>query len=646
MFSSNTSAVSGDANYIEDVFSTWLYNGTNASQTITNGIDLAGKGGLVWMKSRTSAYIHCLFDTARGNNVLLKTNSSGSQDSGYSSFFSFLSNGFSVNGSTDFNSIGDNEVSWTFRKQQKFFDCVTYTGNGSTQAISHSLGSVPGCIIIKCASSSSNWIVYHRSLGEDYFLQLNLDALRQYSTTAFDITAPTSTVFTVGSNSAVNTNGETYVAYIFAHNAGGFGLTGTDNVISCGSYTGNGSATGPTITLDYEPQWLLVKRVNGISAGAWYIIDNMRGMALTGNGNSLVPNLNYYENQYWGANFITINSKGFQVVNSDGDVNWSGSTYIYIAIRRGPMKTPTTGTSVYAPVLQNGGSFVTTNFPVDSTFVKPTAVNVATNVFDRLRSSSVSNYAVLDTATTAAELTGSGAGLGFDNNTGYEDDYFGASNRIYWNFRRAPGFFDVVCYTGNATNGRSITHNLGVVPEILIVKKRSSGAGWPTLITSEMRVMEIDIDSGYKSAASTKFFYGDGSSDIAPTSSVFTVASGGDVNGSGSTYVAYLFASCPGVSKVGSYTGTGTTQQINCGFTGGARFVLIKATSTNGEWLVWDTARGIVAGNDPYLALDSTAAQVTNTDWVDTNSAGFELSDAAGNLANTNGVSYIFLAIA
>jgi hypothetical protein len=127
---------------------------------------------------------------------------------------------------------------------------------------------------------------------------------------------------------------------------------------------------------------------------------------------------------------------------------------------------------------------------------------------------------------------------------------------------------------------------------------------------------------------------------------VFSLGTDATVNASGGTYVAYLFASCPGVSKVGSYTGTGATQVINCGFTGGARFVLIKSTSTTGNWYVWDSARGIVAGNDPYLLLNSTAAEVTNTDWVDTAATGFELSNAGGNLANSNGVSYIFLAIA
>jgi len=131
-----------------------------------------------------------------------------------------------------------------------------------------------------------------------------------------------------------------------------------------------------------------------------------------------------------------------------------------------------------------------------------------------------------------------------------------------------------------------------------------------------------------------------------PTSSVFSLGTSLDVNTNGATYVAYLFATVAGVSKVGSYTGTGTTNQINCGFTGGARFVLIKRTDSTGDWYVWDSARGIVAGNDSYLLLNSTAAEVTNTDYVDTYSAGFEISSTAPAAINANGGSFIFFAVA
>jgi hypothetical protein len=116
-------------------------------------------------------------------------------------------------------------------------------------------------------------------------------------------------------------------------------------------------------------------------------------------------------------------------------------------------------------------------------------------------------------------------------------------------------------------------------------------------------------------------------------------------NNSGNNFVSYLFSTCAGVSKVGSYTGTATTKQIDCGFTAGARFVLIKRTDSTGDWYVWDTARGIIAGNDPYLLLNSTATEVTSTDYIDPYSAGFEISSTAPAAINASGGTFIFLAV-
>ena len=128
------------------------------------------------------------------------------------------------------------------------------------------------------------------------------------------------------------------------------------------------------------------------------------------------------------------------------------------------------------------------------------------------------------------------------------------------------------------------------------------------------------------------------------TSTTFSIDSG--ACSSGENWVFYLFASCPGVSKVGSYTGTGTTLSIDCGFKAGARFVLIKRTDSTGDWYVWDTARGIVSGDDPYLLLNSAAAEVTNTDYIDPLSSGFQISSTAPAAINASGGSFIFLAIA
>jgi hypothetical protein len=232
-------------------------------------------------------------------------------------------------------------------------------------------------------------------------------------------------------------------------------------------------------------------------------------------------------------------------------------------------------------------------------------------------------------------------GLGIDGSyTGINN--FTSSQYANWVLSRASGFFDQVCYTGNSTVGRAITHNLGVTPELIIVKNRSLATVWiaGTLFTST-NCNELTFSSN---AQGLTLAY-DNQFRAQPTASTFTVSGTNIINGSGN-YIAYLFASCPGVSKVGSYTGNGSSQTINCGFTGGARFVMIKRTNSTGDWYVWDTARGIVAGNDPHLSLNTTAAEVTSNDTIDTDSTGFVVNQVAATNVNVNAATYIFLAIA
>jgi hypothetical protein len=140
-------------------------------------------------------------------------------------------------------------------------------------------------------------------------------------------------------------------------------------------------------------------------------------------------------------------------------------------------------------------------------------------------------------------------------------------------------------------------------------------------------------------------FWGDGAVTINPTASVFYVGDRSELNSTGNTYVAYLFASCPGVRKVFSFTGNGSSQTINCGFTGGSRLVLIKRTDSTGNWVIFDSARGIVAGNDPALYLNSTAAEVTGVDAIDTDSTGFIVNQETTFNLNVNNATYIGLAI-
>ncbi len=632
--------------FVEEVFQTHLYTGNGSTQTITNGIDLAGEGGLVWIKSRSGtfgAYDHMFFDTARGAGYSLQSNNTEPNSYFIDTLSSFNSNGFSLGADGSFlavNKSSTNYTSWTFRKQAKFFDVVTYTGTGSAQTISHNLGSVPGCIIVKRTDTTANWAVYHRSLTSSrYSLLLNLTGAEDL-TDYFSTTAPTSSQFTVGTNSVVNASGGTYVAYLFAHDAGGFGESGADNVISCGSFT-SASLAYPNINLGYEPQWVLIKRADNTSN--WWIMDNMRpdftANAASGNIDTKVlrPNLSNAE----GGNSVY---EGPNATGFSGVLNFSGTTgtYIYIAIRRGPMKTPTSGTSVFSPVAFTGNSAsrtITSGFPVDLVFSKGRNSTLQTADQDRLRGAKKQ----LLTSETDAESSPTTGLTGFDVMTGITVDgssgYWNTTyNYIQWFFRRAPGFFDVVCYTGTGS-ATTFAHNLGVVPELMIMKKRSATDDWAVYAGDNTDFLLLNTTAA---TADDNTYW----NDTTPTSTVFSVGTNADVNTSAATYVAYLFASLAGVSKVGSYTGTGTTLQVNCGFTAGARFVLIKRTDSTGDWYVWDSARGIVAGNDPYLLLNSTAAEVTSTDYVDAYSAGFEISSTAPAAINANGGTFIFLAVA
>ena len=624
-------------NYIEDVFSTYLYTGNGSTQTITNGIDLAGEGGLVWIKSRSAGgYNNTLYDTVRGATNRLVSNDADVQNTSATSLTSFSSTGFSLGSFILSNESAQTYASWTFRKQPKFFDVVTYTGTGTDPlTLNHNLQSVPGVIIIKCTSATSNWRVHSAAVNASLVLNLTNAGFSPDGL----IKNLTSTTFQVNNSADVNNAGQTYVAYLFAHNAGGFGLTGTDNVISCGSYTGNGSATGPVITLGYEPQWVMVKRSN--NTNSWYMVDTMRGFTVPQTSRELAANTSAAEAaDYAGAFPIRPLATGFQPYTADNGVNGSGDTYIYIAIRRGPMKVPTSGTEVFATnteteVRSNSSNWTSlSGFPVDLFVNKKVLLTDGTRFIDRLRTYS------LTSSNTDAEVAAVFAA--FDTNNGVKMGPVGlsGSSTTYadYLFRRAPSFFDVVCFTGPASGSTTQSHNLAAVPELIIAKCRSVGSYWYVYTATAGINKWLALNLSDAETTSSNFWV------TAPTSTAFTCSI--TATGFSGGNVAYLFATVAGVSKVGSYTGTGTTQVINCGFTAGARFVLVKRTDSTGDWYVWDSARGIVSGNDPYLLLNSTAAEVTSTDYVDTASTGFEISSTAPAAINANGGTFIFLAIA
>ena len=645
------------AAFVDGLFQTHVYDGNGGTQSIVNNIDLSGSGGLVWTKRRDSSSNgdHTLYDTERGTGTggRLRSNNDQQAYSPTDAVTAFNNNGFSIGADASINTNGAEYVSWTFRKQPKFFDVVTYTGNGSEgNTVNHNLGSVPGMILFKRRDATASWWVYHRgvdaSAPEDYYLKLESTAARANSAGLTNDTAPTSTVITLGSNTAVNASGGSYVAYLFAHNNndGGFGEPGDQDIIKCGSYTGN--ETNPnSINLGFEPQWLMVKAAT--KTQNWFIVDVIRGITTGGDEALLSPNL---ADADAGNNYFSVTPTGFNVENSGTFINETGQTYIYVAIRRGGMQTPTAASSVFAidgetdtsptPPTYNSG------FPVDL-FLGRRSVSSSGSwyVFDRLRG----NTQGLITNTRDAEQNLGGAVYALDRNDGV-GTYTGTSypNAYGWMWKRARGYFDMVTWNVDGTGNQTINHNLGVSPEMIWSKNlddSGSGSGdwWigHTGLTGWDGANENDRHAlKFTNAASVQQGY---HKNLTATS----MQLGGNAVGGYTTShqgIAYLFATVAGVSKIGSYTGNGNDGRvIDCGFTSGASFVLIKRSDGTGNWMVFDSARGIVSGNDPFLKLNATSAETTTDDKLDPDNSGFIVNHSGASI-NNSGDEYIFYAIA
>ena len=650
--------------YVEDVFNTDLYDGVDSPSAITvdNGIDLNGEGGMVWFARRSHAQWYGMYDTERGTEKVIYSDQDSAEGTNTGSLTAFNDDGFTIGTHTHINDddgfgTTTNHVAWTFRKAPGFFDVVKYTGDGAIQSINHNLGCKPGCVMVKnMDESATDWAVWHKSLNTNdttvtECLKLNTDG-GQDGGDWWGGTAPTSTQFSVGHSSApkdeTNKVGVDYIAYLFADGAESdaqvFGDGEDEAIIECGTYEGDGASAGFFEEIGFEPQWLLLKDADTSGGTApWILVDSARnwnvGNDQDGVAEVIHPNSASVASDSAGK--LSPRATGIRIDGSSSWVNTSGKTFIYIAIRRGPMKTPTDATKVFAIDTYGGTAPTppqyTAGFPVDMEF----SARIDTTAEDRYHSARLLGQSYMRSNSTGARIAESGRvwdymdGLGSGTGT--------LTNYQSWMFRRAPGFFDAVCYTGTGS-AKTENHNLGVVPELMIVKSTSAVEHWA--------VYHKDMtDAGYYLRLSDNPAENTNSgmwNTTAPTASVFTVGGDNETNNVNEKMLAYLFASCPGVSKVGTYTGTGSEIDIDCGFTGGARFVLIKRTDSSGDWWVWDTARGYSGTSDNFLELNYASAEDANMSNVDnhldTLSAGFTVRDSPE--INVSSATYIYLAIA
>jgi len=333
-----------------DYFNTKIFTGDNSANNAVTGVGF--QPDFIWFKNRSAANDHALVDSVRGRKALSSNNTSAELTlNADKDFQSFDSDGFTVDvveQLNSFNKSGDSIVTWNWLagttgsgtttgtgtgKAYSYsvnttsgFSIVKYLGNGSAgHTIPHHLGAVPKMIILK-RDAATNWSTYHASTGNGKSDPLNEAEVPTTSTSFWNDTTPTSSVFTVGSISNTNSNDSSIIAYCFAEKQG---------YSKFGSYTGNGNVSGPMIVTGMKPAWTMIKRTS--SNEGWYINDTTR---LTTNPNDqyLRPNAAGEEGTTPSL-AIDLLSNGIKMRGTDSGYNESGSTYIYMAFAENPFVT-------------------------------------------------------------------------------------------------------------------------------------------------------------------------------------------------------------------------------------------------------------------------------------------------------------------
>ena len=330
-----------------------LYTGNSSTQTISNAVNgVSFQPDFVWIKDRSVTSQHVLTDSVRGVDRQLFSSLTNAEQTSATAITSLNSDGFttganpSPTGAT--NSSPDAYVGWQWKANgaavsntagsitsqvsagvSQGFSVVTYTGSGANATVGHGIGVAPQMVIVKKRNSTSDWVVYSSGLpSAAYRIYLNYDLAQDSGAAAaatWNSTAPTSTVFSIGTNTNSNASTDTYVAYCFAPVAG---------YSAFGSYTGNGSADGPFVYTGFRPRWVLIK---GSSFGSnWFVIDTSRS-SYNVSLDALRPNLSGAETST-GTYSIDILSNGFKLRTNAADPNTNAATFIYAAFAESPFK--------------------------------------------------------------------------------------------------------------------------------------------------------------------------------------------------------------------------------------------------------------------------------------------------------------------
>ena len=322
-------------------FNTKLYTGNASTQSITG---IGFQPDFCWFKVRNNTDTHAIFDAVRGATKRIIPNDTSVEGTQSNGVTSFDSDGFTSGDANITNGSGRNYVSWNWKaggsgsantdgsintastsvNSTAKFSISKYTGTGSAGAtIGHGLGVKPSMIIVKGITYAEEWEIYHTSLGATKTIKLNNTVAASTTSSRWNDTEPTSSVFTVGNADATNKSGYDYIAYCFAEKKG---------FSKFGEYTGNGSGPdGTFVYTGFKPAFVIIKRTD--DTRDWFILDNKRDT-----GNPLTQNLesNNSDAEY-ASERCDFLSNGFILTASSGGSNASGANYVYMAFAEEPL---------------------------------------------------------------------------------------------------------------------------------------------------------------------------------------------------------------------------------------------------------------------------------------------------------------------
>ncbi len=325
-------------------FQAVTYTGNGSTNTITG---FSFQPDFVWIKGRSGATDHAIYDAVRGTTLDLASNTTAAETTQSTGLTAFNSTGFTLGALSKVNTNGATYVAWGWKggngtvsntsgsitstvsaNTSAGFSVVTYNATGANATFGHGLGVAPSMVFIKKRSGGTAraWQVYHSSLGNGGGLYLNQTDAYTTDAAAFNNTSPTSTTFSIGTSIYVNEGTSPYVAYCFAP---------VSSFSAFGSFVGNGSSDGPMVFTNFRARYLLVKASS--TTGDWVVIDTSRS-PYNVSADALYANGNFAEDNNVTNRSVDFLSNGFKIRSSGTFINTSGATYIYAAFAENPFK--------------------------------------------------------------------------------------------------------------------------------------------------------------------------------------------------------------------------------------------------------------------------------------------------------------------